>query len=68
MFTNRAMAYIKLRKYKEALLDCEQALYLNPSFAKAHTRAYQCYLVVGDLQKAKEACFKAIQLGDPSNA
>ena len=30
MFTNRAMAYIKQRKYKEALFDCEQALYLNP--------------------------------------
>jgi DnaJ family protein C protein 7 len=23
VFTNRAMAYIKQRKYKEALLDCE---------------------------------------------
>ena len=30
IFTNRAMAYIKQRKYKEALFDCEQALYLNP--------------------------------------
>ena len=30
MFTNRAMAYIKQRKYKEALFDCEQALYINP--------------------------------------
>ena len=42
MFTNRAMAYIKKRKYKEALFDCEQALYLNPQFAKAHLRAYTC--------------------------
>ena len=30
MFTNRAMAYIKQSKFKEALFDCEQALYLNP--------------------------------------
>lgn len=30
IFTNRAMAYIKQRKYKEAIFDCEQALYLNP--------------------------------------
>ena len=30
IFTNRAMAYIKQRKYKEALFDCEQALYMNP--------------------------------------
>ena len=53
MFTNRAMAYIKQRKYKEALFDCEQALYLNPSFAKAHLRAYTCYLAQGMLPKAK---------------
>ena len=33
------MAYIKQRKYKEALFDCEQALYLNDKFAKAHIRA-----------------------------
>ena len=39
VFTNRAMAYIKQRKYKEALLDCENALYLNDKFAKAHMRA-----------------------------
>ena len=47
MFTNRAMAYIKQRKYKDAIFDCEQALYLNPSFAKAHLRAYACYLAQG---------------------
>ncbi len=44
MFTNRAMAYIKQRKYKEALFDCEQALYLNSQFAKAHLRAFTCHL------------------------
>ena len=30
MFTNRAVAYIQKRKFKEALFDCEQALYINP--------------------------------------
>jgi len=43
VYTNRAMAYIKLAKYKEALYDCEQALVLNPKFAKAHMRSYTCY-------------------------
>ena len=55
IFTNRAMAYIKQRKYREALFDCEQALYLNDKFAKAHLRAFTCYLVQGNLEKAKES-------------
>ena len=58
------MAYTKQRKYKEALLDCEQALYVNNKFAKAHLRAFQCYLVTGNLQKAKEAIVQAVELGD----
>lgn len=49
VYTNRAVAYIKLQKFKEALHDCEQALVINPKFAKAHVRAYNCYLQTGDL-------------------
>ena len=52
VYTNRAMAFIKLAKYKEALYDCEQALVLNPKFAKAHMRSFTCYTSIGELQKA----------------
>ena len=62
------MAYIKQRKYKEALLDCENALYLNDKFAKAHIRAQQCYLVVGEIEKARQAAIKSVELGDSSTA
>ena len=62
------MAYIKQRKYKEALFDCEQALYLNPQFAKAHLRAYTCNLAQGFLANAKASLEKAIELGDTSMA
>ena len=68
MFTNRAMAYIKQRKYKEALFDCEQALYLNPQFAKAHLRAYTCNQAQGFLVNAKQSLQSAIDLGDTSQA
>ena len=54
MLTNRAVAYIKKRMYKEALFDCEQALYMSPKFAKAHLRAYTCNLSQGNLEKAKD--------------
>lgn len=62
MFTNRAVALLQKRKFKEALLDCEQALYLNPKFAKAHLRAYTCYLNQGMLTKAKDALTQYIDL------
>ena len=36
ILTNRAASYIQIKKYKEALFDCEQALIVNKSFVKAH--------------------------------
>lgn len=68
MFTNRAVAYIKKRMYKEALFDCEQALYLNPQFAKAYLRAYTCNLAQGFLTKAIESATQAVALGEASLA
>ena len=68
MFTNRAVAYIQKKKFKEALFDCEQALYINPQFAKAHVRAYSCNLAQGFLVKAKESLQQAIELGESTMA
>ena len=36
--TNRAAAYIKLQKLDEGLEDCKRAVFLNPSYARAHGR------------------------------
>ena len=38
--TNRAAAYIKLKKYKQALQDCEHALLLNKEFAANLCRVF----------------------------
>ena len=64
-----------MQRYKEALFDCEQALICNPSFVKAHQRAYKCYLSLGELevsdfltnmisQKASQSLLAAKALGD----
>jgi len=53
-----------LKKYKEALFDCEQALYCNRTFVKAHQRAYKCYLSLGNLEKALDSLNQAKDLGD----
>ncbi len=68
VLTNRAVAYIKLKKFKEALQDCEQALAINPQFAKAHLRAYACYVQIGEFKKALLAIDSATQLGDTTAA
>lgn len=66
VLTNRAQAYIKLKKFKEALADSETALLLNANFAKAHIRAYTCYIQIGEFQKAEKALHSAVKLGDES--
>jgi tetratricopeptide (TPR) repeat protein len=68
VLTNRAIAYIKVKKYKEALQDCEHALSINPKFSKAHMRAYTCYVQTGEFRKADEALKKATELGDETAA
>jgi len=40
---------------------------LNPNFAKAHVRAYTCYVQVGDFAKAENALTQAIKLGDEAS-
>lgn len=64
ILTNRAASYIQLKKYKEALFDCEQALLQNKTFVKAHQRAYKCYLTLGDLDRAFFSLTQAKELGD----
>lgn len=66
VFTNRAVAYLKQKKFKEALRDCENALFINNKFAKAHLRATTCYIQLGELQKAQSAIEQAIALGEES--
>jgi len=60
VLTNRAVAYIKLKKFKEALRDCEHALSINPKFSKAYLRAFTCYVQIGELKKAEESLNLAI--------
>ncbi|XP_034404847.1 tetratricopeptide repeat protein 12 [Cyclopterus lumpus] len=64
LYTNRAQAYIKLGRYKEAISDCELAL-------KCNERCIKAYLHMGKanraLKKYKESrnCFQKIVEIDP---
>ena len=65
-FTNRAIAYLKIDKFDEAKGDCQQALNINPNFAKAYNRLSKCLIALGDLTAASISLQKSIEL-DPKN-
>lgn len=54
LYFNRACAYHKLRKFEEALADCDAAIALNKEYAKA-------YLKRGDIKMDQELWEEAIQ-------
>jgi len=47
LYSNRANAYSKMRKYAEAIQDCTNALGLNDNFQKAIMRRAECYMALG---------------------
>lgn len=64
-YSNRAATRMSLGKMREALSDCQEAIDIDSSFLKAHTRAANCLLALGDVeeaQKAFEMCLKSNHL------
>ncbi|KAG7238713.1 hypothetical protein INR49_031229 [Caranx melampygus] len=64
LYTNRAQAYIKLGKYKEAISDCEWALKCNERCIKAYVHMGKAYK---ELKKYNESrhCFEKIMEIEP---
>ncbi|KAL6594606.1 hypothetical protein ACP70R_048344 [Stipagrostis hirtigluma subsp. patula] len=65
-FANRAMAYLKLRRFKEAEDDCTEALNLDDRYIKAYSRRITARKELGKLKKAMDDAEFAISL-DPNN-
>jgi len=64
LFANRAAAYMKLKKFTEALADCNRALELNDSYAKAYLRRGEVRMELGDYEDASRDFNRCHQL-DP---
>jgi DnaJ homolog subfamily C member 7 len=61
-FSNRGLCYLRLKRYKDCLNDCQKALSQNPDNAKALLHAAKCYIVYGDLNQAFDHLHKGVQL------
>eukprot|EP00002_Diphylleia_rotans_P018291 TRINITY_DN3548_c0_g1_i2.p1 TRINITY_DN3548_c0_g1~~TRINITY_DN3548_c0_g1_i2.p1 ORF type:complete len:787 (+),score=179.18 TRINITY_DN3548_c0_g1_i2:62-2422(+) len=59
LYTNRAQAYLKLRRFQEALNDCDQSLQIDQKFVKAFIKKSQIYMEMEDFVKAEEEACKA---------
>ncbi|KAL6865365.1 hypothetical protein ACP4OV_016516 [Aristida adscensionis] len=65
-FANRAMAYLKLRRFKEAEEDCTEALNLDDRYIKAYSRRITARKELGKFKEAMDDAEFAISL-DPNN-
>ena len=65
-YSNRAACYTSLKKYKEVIEDCEEALKLDKNFIKAYLRAGCAYIKLGNLEEAGKY-FKDALVIDPSD-
>ncbi|KAF5300747.1 hypothetical protein FQA39_LY10992 [Lamprigera yunnana] len=65
-YTNRAIVYIKLKKYPLAINDCREALKLDPKSFKAYLRLAQSYEAIKEYTDALENIKIAITI-DPNN-
>lgn len=66
-FANRAMAYLKLRRFKEAEDDCTEALNLDDRYIKAYSRRITARKELGKLKEAMDDAEFSISL-DPNNS
>ncbi|XP_040834875.1 RNA polymerase II-associated protein 3 isoform X1 [Ochotona curzoniae] len=63
---NRAMAYLKIRKFREAEEDCTCAISLDGSYSKAFARRGTARNLLGKLSEARQD-FETVLLLEPGN-
>ncbi|XP_033833034.1 tetratricopeptide repeat protein 12 [Periophthalmus magnuspinnatus] len=65
LYTNRAQAYMKLSKYKEAICDCEWALKCNEKCIKAYLHMGKAYQALKNYNESRN-CFEKIVEFEPA--
>ncbi|KAI1436674.1 U-box domain-containing protein [Xylaria sp. CBS 124048] len=67
LYTNRAMARLKLGMHGPAIADCEAAIELVGPHMKAYFIRAQCLIFLSDLEGALHNARKALELGAETN-
>lgn len=66
-YLNLALCYLKVKKLRDCIANCDSALTLDPNNVKAHFRKGLAYLPTKDYEKAIEQFDKVLEL-DPNNS
>ncbi|KAI6788159.1 TPR-like protein [Hortaea werneckii] len=64
ILNNRAMCYLKLKKWDEAIADCDQAVKLDPSYTKPKKTRAKALGESGNWEEAVRA-YKSVQEANP---
>ncbi|KAH8815806.1 hypothetical protein F5884DRAFT_773738 [Xylogone sp. PMI_703] len=67
LLQNRAMTFIKLKNYKDAIKDCERAVELDPTYTKAKKTKANALGQAGNWEEAVRE-LKTLQEQDPNDA
>ena len=65
IYANRALAYIKMKKYEQAVDDCSTSIELNDKYYKAYLRRAEARKELGQFE-ACVADYKKVKEIDPS--
>lgn len=65
-FSNRALCYLKLKRYVDCIEDCSIAIQLEPTCVKAFYRRMQANDAMANVDEALKDCEKVLQL-EPNN-
>jgi DnaJ family protein C protein 7 len=57
LYSNKATALFKLKRYPESIQDCNRAISLDSEFVKAYVRRAECYFAIGD-KDSLEKCIR----------
>lgn len=66
-YLNLALCYLKVNKLKDCIINCDQALAIDPQNVKAHFRKGLAYLPTNDFELALKQ-FETVLEIDPKNA
>ncbi|CAM8916744.1 unnamed protein product [Rhodiola kirilowii] len=62
-YSNRAATRMSLGRLREAVKDCKLAAGMDPSFLRAHVRAANCYLALGEVEESSKYYKYCLQPG-----